>query len=59
VLTGVVTTALVVFLAVAAVLSLPAARRTALAWHRPIRPAAAATLIIMAVMASRPLMHLG
>ncbi|WP_144186872.1 LysE family transporter [Elioraea rosea] len=47
-LIAVVATALAFFLTVAAVLSLPAPRRAALAWHRPIRVAAATALVLMA-----------
>lgn len=47
-LMGVVATALAFFLIVATVLSVPAARRAALAWHQSIRVTAAGALVLMA-----------
>lgn len=45
---SVTTTAMVFFLGVAALLSHPACRGAALAWHRPIRLAASIMLVLMA-----------
>lgn len=58
-LVGVVATALAFFLTVATVLSLPAARRAALAWHRPIRVTAATALVVMAAATALPCLPVG
>ncbi|HJS84665.1 MAG TPA: LysE family transporter [Acetobacteraceae bacterium] len=58
-LIGIVATALIFFLGVTTVLALPAARRAAVAWHRPIQLAAAAMLVLMAAITLWPLLAIG